>query len=110
MSLDEIDTVDAVGTDRASGTVLLSILDYWDWSDEVAHINRLQSKINRYLDFIGNGELLKAYPDAQGRKIGIDVITKHPLSEGAKQFLDRAAITLKASVVLTSRHVPVKTG
>ena len=42
MSLEETNVVDAIGTDKTSGMVLLSIIDYWDWSNESAHIIGLQ--------------------------------------------------------------------
>jgi hypothetical protein len=33
MSLDKIDVVDAVGTEKVSGIVVLNLFDSWDWND-----------------------------------------------------------------------------
>jgi hypothetical protein len=55
MSLDNLEVVDAVGTEKDSGTIVLTILDAWDWDDQGQHLLALQAKINVYLGFVGSG-------------------------------------------------------
>jgi hypothetical protein len=68
VSIDNKDVSDAIGVETASGKVVLSISDHFDWSEEDAHLLALQNKINTYLRFIEGGELLTTYPQSAGRQ------------------------------------------
>ncbi|MDR0780004.1 MAG: hypothetical protein LBF16_04825 [Pseudomonadales bacterium] len=91
MSLDSIEVVDAVGTDSESGAVVLSIIDDWDWIDERKHLLALQDKLNAYLGFVESGQIYDSYPDASGRPLRINVISKFPPPQAALIFLDKAS-------------------
>jgi hypothetical protein len=107
MSLDNIDQVDAIGIDRASGTATLTITDYWDWLNEKQHLVALQEKINSYFRFIESGEIYDSYPQARGRHLQIDIITMYPLSPLAEALLKSASkIAQQLNVKITTRHVP----
>lgn len=95
MSLDDTQVIDAIGTETESGIVVLSIIDGWDWDEEIAHLEALQSKLNAYFEFVDSGQIIDAYPDATGRSLRIDIITKFPLPHRAEEFLEKA--TLAAS-------------
>jgi hypothetical protein len=95
MSLDSIDTIDLVGLEQATGVAVLTIADGWDWSDEKAHVVALQAKFYRYLDFIESGQLIETEPDAEGRPIRIDIITRFPMTDRGLRFVD--AITSYAA-------------
>lgn len=71
MSLDKVAQIDAAGIDRNSGSVVLTIADYWDW----AHLLALQAKLNAYFRFIESGQILKSYPEAHGRTVTIEAIS-----------------------------------
>jgi hypothetical protein len=107
MALDKFDTIDAVGIEKGSDFVALSILDSWDWQDERGHLLALQSKLNAYFQFIETGQIWKSYPQAIGRQIVIDVIGKFPLPQIAIDFLHRAADACAAlNVKIRHRHHP----
>jgi hypothetical protein len=71
MTVENTSTVDAVGTDKETGEVRLSIFDHLPWDTE--HLRLLQDKINVYLGFIESGEIYVSYPNAKGRPLVIDV-------------------------------------
>ena len=107
MALDKFDTIDAVGIEKGSGFVALSVLDSWDWQDEHKHLLALQSKLNAYFQFIESGQIWKSYPDAAGRQIVIDVIGKFPIPQIGIDFLRRAAEACSAlNVRIRYRYHP----
>ena len=106
MSLDQLDVVDAIGVDKVSDAVVLSIIDYWPWHDTESHLNTLRDKIKRYLDYIDSGEIYESYPDARGKSISIDVVAQHSFPAEAIKFLDSIALALQDAVRLSYRHVP----
>ena len=107
MGLDQCQVVDAISIHRESGAVHLTIADSWDWDDEAAHLQALQEKINAYLGFIQSGEIFAAYPNAVGRRLCIEILTRLPIPDSALWFLDEAAnVASKLSVAVRSRHVP----
>jgi len=104
VSVENTTVVDAIGVERDSDKVILTISDHLDWSDERAHLLALQEKINTYLRFIESGEIDETYADALGRARVIDVVTKHPLTDGALEFFRKATAVLHdAGVELRTR-------
>ncbi len=91
MSLDNLKIIDALGVEVSSGHIVLTIIDAWDWADELDHLIALQEKINTYLNFIESDQIYEDYPDANGQPLRIDLITKFPLPEIAIEFLERAS-------------------
>jgi hypothetical protein len=91
MSLDNLEVVDAVGTEKDSGTIVLTIFDAWDWDDRGEHLLALQAKLNSYFAFVESGQIYKAYPSAAGRTLRIDVISRYPVPDIALTFLEEAA-------------------
>jgi hypothetical protein len=57
MSLDNLEVVDVVGTERDSGTIVLTILDAWDWDDQRGHLLALRAKLNAYFGFVESGKI-----------------------------------------------------
>jgi hypothetical protein len=94
MGVDTENVVDAVGVDKATGEVVLTIVDHLPWED-AAHLQMLQAKLNRYLGFIESGELVSNCPDAAGRSVRIDVICHHNPSTVAVEFLANARSVAK---------------
>lgn len=109
MPLEDTTVVDAISTDENAGKVFLTIFDAWDWTEERAHLEALQDKINAYLDFIQSGQISEAYPASAGHKLGIRVITKYPLPIAGVEFLNRAAETA-AEIDVAIHHQHLKTG
>jgi hypothetical protein len=91
MSLDKLEVVDVVGTERDSGTVVLTVFDAWDWDDERAHLLALQAKLNAYFGFVESGQIYEAYPAAAGKALRIDIVSRYPVPDAALIFLEKAA-------------------
>jgi hypothetical protein len=87
MAIDQTDVVDFIGVDRKMQRVVLSISDHLLWEDD-NHLGLLQSKINKYLDFIESGEIYKVYPNAKDKAICINLICKYQPNANAKEFID----------------------
>ncbi len=105
MALEKPDVVDAIGIEEATGGVVLTIADAWDWTNEREHLLALQSKLNRYFDFIESGEVWKTYPDAVGRGLVIEVVGRFPISETGRELLRRAAqAAADLGVQIRDRH------
>ncbi|ROR25179.1 hypothetical protein EC845_1219 [Comamonas sp. BIGb0124] len=99
MTVENAATIDAVGTDKQTGEVRLTIIDHLPWDTE--HLRLLQDKINVYLGFIESGEIYVSYPIAKGRPLVIDVFTRFRPTVEAERFLrqaERAAMNYGASL------------
>ena len=81
MSIIEKDKVDAIGIEKETGIVVLSIADHLDWTDPLQHIFLLQAKLNSYLAFLESGEILEKYPNAKNKGIRIDLYAKYECSD-----------------------------
>ncbi|QJP13731.1 hypothetical protein G3545_08710 [Starkeya sp. ORNL1] len=103
MSLDNLEVIDAVGTDARNGTIFLAIIDAWDWSDEWIHLNALQDKLNLYFEFVESGRIYEEYPAANGRYLRIDVLCKYPIPDIGLAFLERAS-KVAAQLNMTVTH------
>jgi hypothetical protein len=96
MSMEQTKTVDAIGLDNATNSVILSISDHLDWLGQADnHLFLLQEKLNSYLSFIESKEMIEVYPDAKDRKIAIDIVYKYPLSEQAQEFYEKVEKIIK---------------
>jgi hypothetical protein len=95
MTVDQTNKIDAIGVDRGSGCVVLTISDHLPWSSAAdGHLELLREKLNAYLAFIESGQLIEAYPDAAGRHAVINVVGKYDLSGPASEFLDNATAAI----------------
>jgi hypothetical protein len=102
MSLDNLEVVDAIGTAKDGRTVILNLLDPWDWSDQGRHLLALQAKLNTYFGFVESGQIYKDYPAAVGKALRIDILSRFPLPEIAERFLKEAArVASQLSLTIT---------
>ncbi|WP_291587439.1 DUF6572 domain-containing protein [Comamonas sp. UBA7528] len=107
MTVENTSIVDAIGTDKATGAVYLTITDHLHW--DTAHLRLLQEKINLYLGFIESGEIYASFPNAKGAPLVIDVFTKLRPSEDAVRFLKQAEAVV-ASYGASLRQAPSTDG
>lgn len=106
-SLDNPNIVDAIGTEKTTGDIILTITDSWDWIDVRQHLLALQAKLNSYFNFIESGQIFREYPNAKGRKIVIDVITRFPMPEIGLGLLEKAnEACTDLGVKVRNRHYP----
>jgi hypothetical protein len=94
VTVEDQEVIDAIAVHKASGEVILTVSDHLPWDDD-NHLLTLQTKLNRYLDFIESGELLEKYPDAKGRPVRIDVVCQFAPSDMARRFLELAGSTIR---------------
>lgn len=92
MSLESLDTIDSMGLEIGSNCVVLSIIDYWEWDDdgEHDHLVALQEKLNVYLGFIQDGQLMEVYPKAVGRNPVVELVSKYVLSNAGEALMQKA--------------------
>ena len=90
MSVEQEKVIDAIGIDKGTGHIMLTISDHLDWRDSVRHQLTLQRKFNSYWAFVESGEILQQYPAARNRLVTFRVFFKHPPDTNAESFLDRA--------------------
>lgn len=90
MALDKPGIIDQVGIHDTADAVILTILDNEDWSNIDQHLERLQNKLNTYLDFATGGSLLKQYPEAKEKRIIVEVLGSHVLPEEGLSFFNQA--------------------
>ncbi len=106
MGLEDPNKLDAIGTDKLTGELVLTIVDSWEWESEqqalYRHLMALREKFNAYLAFIQSGQLREMYPNSTGQRIRIDLLTRFALPEIAKRFLNNVA-SVAAHVDVTIR-------
>lgn len=89
MSLENINTVDAISTDDEEKKVILTIIDELNWNDEYNHLKLIQDKVNNYLNFIQSDDLYDAYPIAKDKEIEIEIYFKYDLTLNGNKLLSR---------------------
>jgi hypothetical protein len=104
MTLVQTNVIDAIGTEH-DGTVVLSIIDGWDWSDPDDHLVALQDKLNTYFGFVETGELLIEYPSAENHPIRIALVSRLPIPNEAVALLEQADLVAAQLDVRVSRRI-----
>jgi hypothetical protein len=95
MSVAETDRVDAVGIEKETGRIVLTIIDPFEWDD--SHVLLLQEKLNAYLRFVESGQLLSEYPSATGRQVAISLLMQFEPNHLGRAFLSRAAEAIEGA-------------
>lgn len=93
MSIEDPNIIDFVSLDP-TGNVFLTISDHLEWDADNEHLLLLQEKINSYLGAIESGDLYNKYPKAKGRKLIINLATKHSPNEEGYIFLKKVKTML----------------
>ena len=109
MGLENSKTIDAIGTDKATGTIVLTILDSWNWSDVDAHLRALQAKLNTYLDYVASGKILEDYPQAASFPLRLDIVFRFDIHSAASQLLVEAhKVVAELGFTLTAQKIELK--
>ncbi|SRR6266542_2201671 len=65
-------TIDLV-TEEADGTFVLVMLEKGGWNGSRSRLRDLQARINAYLSFALDGQLVQNFPDAEGKPLRIRI-------------------------------------
>jgi hypothetical protein len=94
MSVTQSALVDAIGIDKRTNEVILTIADHLPWDDQ-SHLEMLQAKLNTYLAFVESRELLATYPDAANRAVCISLVLRFQPNPRGLTFLNNASQTIR---------------
>ncbi|HET6210994.1 MAG TPA: DUF6572 domain-containing protein [Jatrophihabitans sp.] len=88
MPVDNPNVVDLIIHDPASGEFALIMVADWDWAVEPElRLELLRRKIENYLAFAQDGDLVAQYPQAEGQPVRLQLDTVHPLSPAAAELV-----------------------
>ena len=90
MTVEQSEAIDAMGVDRATGASVLWISDHLVWDD--SHLDLLERKFARYVNFIEGGQLAEYHPDPKQPTIHLFLL--HRPSTLGLEFLFTARQTL----------------
>lgn len=109
MSLDHTDIIDAFGIVDQAGFAVLTIADYWDWTDPQAHLIALKTKFKNYIHFVESGQIFETNPNALGMQIVIDFIGRYPVPAEALQIFEQEGEAFrKLNIEFRMKHFPGK--
>lgn len=94
MSIQDVDKIDFIGTDKQTGGIVLTISDHLDWEEVNEHLFILQTKLNRYADFIESGEIYEHKEPVARKKIIIQMIGKYNPPVEAAEFYKHVNLVL----------------
>lgn len=106
MGLGDAQVVDSVGLSSDGSAANMALIDEWDWSAPEQHLAALRSKLEAYLNFVADGQLVAAYPKAAGLRVNVVVFTRYPLPQAGHDLLTEAHNAgVPWSVSVEERHV-----
>jgi hypothetical protein len=89
MTIEQLDKVDKVYVEDATGKAVVVIIDHLPWEiDEGRHLELLQAKVYRQLDGIESGELYRRVAMTDGRPFAIAIYSRFPLSRHGRNLVD----------------------
>jgi hypothetical protein len=89
MTIEDIDKVDKIFIEHATGKAVLIISDHLPWDvDEGRHLELLQTKVYRQLDGIESGELYQRVPLTNGRPFAIVIYSLFELSQDGRNLVN----------------------
>ena len=107
MTVEDSGVIDIVGTDKATGDVILSISDHLGWAPELRehHAASLREKVESYLRFIRSGQVREEYPNSAGRRVRVEIVHRHVPDAAALELLLALGQTAKSEGVELSWSV-----
>ena len=87
MSVKQTDTIDGMGIDEKTNTLVFLILDPYPWViEEADHLTTFQQKVNNYYGYIKNKKYKKQYGDREFDGFRIDAVMKFRWTKNAEDF------------------------
>ncbi|MFL5321635.1 MAG: DUF6572 domain-containing protein [Myxococcaceae bacterium] len=99
MSIEQPETIDAIGIETGTGLVVLTLIDPFDWSSPETHLQMLQAKLNTYLRYEERGDLYLRYPDAKGRRVVFHLVARHAIPSEVSGFFDKVRSALRKATI-----------
>lgn len=81
--------LDAFAHDTRTDQLVLAMYEKRPWLGEGAQLLQLQEKLNAYLSFILDGEMLDAFPQFEGKPVVIQLRTVHEPDEKGSDLIRR---------------------
>lgn len=91
-------SVDVI-TQTPTGEWKLIIVEDGAWDGSPERLSKLQQKLNNYLSFALDGQLVRLYPEAQGHKVAIQIDCYRQPDDDTLSFLESARERMKADGV-----------
>jgi hypothetical protein len=87
MTVENKDVVDLVSVDPLTGMVYLSLVEEREWGEAGELLPALQDKLNTYLEYVENGQLLEDYPDLAGSSVTFRLHYLHEPTSREREFM-----------------------
>jgi hypothetical protein len=81
--------LDAMALDSAADKVILAMYETREWTGGEEQLAQLENKVNAYLSFILDGEMVEAFPQLRDKKVEIQLRTTHLPDDGAANLIVR---------------------
>jgi hypothetical protein len=91
MSNRETAVIDLVSYNPKTDTYSLIIVEERPWDGLGKRLLELQKRINEYLSFALDGEMMRRYPETKGKQIRILLSTTQPPDPKTSEFLQMVA-------------------
>lgn len=79
MSLENAEVIDLVTVSADGETVIVYLVATDPWPATGRGALLLQAKLKNYVAFAADGQLIRQFPKAQGKRVVIEIRTDHPL-------------------------------
>lgn len=73
MSLEQTAFIDIIAHDSGTDAVVLTMVETRPWSGSDEQLFQLQEKLNAYLSFALDSEMVEAYPQFAGKKVRVEL-------------------------------------
>lgn len=81
--------LDLVTHDPASDRVILVMIETRKWDGGESQLFQVQEKINSYLSFALDGEMVETYPQFAGKRVGLQLDCPEYPTEPVVEFLEK---------------------
>jgi hypothetical protein len=87
MTTRDHDTIDFVTYDHAGDRMTLVLVENRPWGVRGENLSDLQEKLNTYLIYVIDGQLVNDFPMAQGKRVSFQLRTAVALGDREMEFL-----------------------
>lgn len=84
------EVIDLVTHDPATDEIIVIMIEDRDWSADPEQPDQLLKKINTYLHFIEDGDLIQHFPQAAGKPVRLQLDCNGPPTGEAQQLIEEA--------------------